>query len=137
MPITKIDMSFLPSSNKQMVALSPEGGKVLHILGDTLTIKVSGEETNGEFAIIHEVSPPQGGPPLHVHHREDEAFYVLDGEYEVQFGDRTIPAVPGSFIFAPRDIPHAFKHDLECSEERIKPEDEFVLELWHYWLQGT
>jgi mannose-6-phosphate isomerase-like protein (cupin superfamily) len=56
------------------------------------------------------VSPPQGGPPLHVHHREDEAFDVLEGEYEVRSGENRIRAVPGSFMLAPREIPHTFRN---------------------------
>lgn len=104
-------MSFFPTAdNLSSVALQPDEGKVFEVLGDTITVKVSGEDTGGAFAIMHDVSPPKGGPPLHVHHREDEAFYVLEGEYEVQCGDHKIHAVPGSFVFAPRDIPHAFRN---------------------------
>ena len=43
---------------------------------------------------------------MHTHHKEDEALYVLEGEYEIQCGDQTVRAKPGSFVFAPRDIPH-------------------------------
>lgn len=104
-------MSFFSSvDNLSSVALQPDEGKVFEVLGDKITVKVSGEDTGGTFAIMHEVSPPRGGPPPHVHHREDEAFYVLEGEYEVQCGDRKIHAVPGSFVFASRDIPHAFRN---------------------------
>jgi mannose-6-phosphate isomerase-like protein (cupin superfamily) len=90
--------------------LRPDEGKVLDVLGEVLTIKVAGEDTDGAYTIIQEVSPPSGGPPLHLHHREDEAFYVLEGEYEVQYGDERISATPGTFIFAPREIPHTFRN---------------------------
>jgi quercetin dioxygenase-like cupin family protein len=53
-------------------------------------------------------TPPQVGPPLHVHQREDEAFYVLEGMYEIRVGGRMIPAPPGTFAFLPRDIPHSY-----------------------------
>lgn len=101
---------FSPVNGLSPTVIDPNEGKVLDILGDTVTIKISGEETGGAYAIMQDASPPKGGPPLHVHHREDEAFYVLEGEYEVRFGDRTIKAVPGAWIFAPRDIPHAFRN---------------------------
>lgn len=102
-------MSFF-NTGKSPFLFRPEEGQVLNVLGEIITVKLSGEQTNGEYAILHEVSPPQGGPPLHIHRREDEAFYVLEGEYEIICGDETIRATPGSFIFAPRDIPHTFRN---------------------------
>ena len=51
-------------------------------------------------------SPPGAGTPLHTHHREDEALYVLEGEHEIQCGDQMVRAGPGLFVFAPRGIPH-------------------------------
>jgi quercetin dioxygenase-like cupin family protein len=103
-------MSFLPTGDKLPIALGPEGGKLLDVLGDIVTVKITGEDTDGAYTIIHTVSPPQGGPPLHIHHREDEAFYVLEGEFEIQCGENKIQAVPGSFVFAPREIPHSFRN---------------------------
>jgi quercetin dioxygenase-like cupin family protein len=104
-------MSFFPpTENLSLVVLQPDQGKAIHVLGDTLSVKVTGAQTDGAMTVIQEASPPQGGPPLHVHHREDEAFYVLEGKYEVQCGDRKIEATPGSFVFAPRAIPHAFRN---------------------------
>jgi hypothetical protein len=56
-----------------------------------------------------EVSTPQGsGPPPHVHEREDELFYVLEGMYEVTVGEEGFEAEGGSMNFAPRGIPHAY-----------------------------
>ncbi len=103
-------MSFLPTGVKFPIVLQPNEGKLLDVLGEIITIKVAGEDTDGLYTILQEVSPPQGGPPLHLHHREDEAFYVLEGEYEVQCGENKIRAVPGSFILAPREIPHTFRN---------------------------
>jgi len=53
--------------------------------------------------------PPGFGPPPHVHHREDEGFYVLEGEFDVTCGDQTWKATPGSFVMLPRGIPHSFQ----------------------------
>ena len=103
-------MSFLPTGDKSPIVLQPDEGKLLDVLGEIITIKVAGEDTDGVYTVLQEVSPPQGGPPLHLHHREDEAFYVLEGEYEVQCGENKIRAVPGSFILAPREIPHTFRN---------------------------
>ncbi len=57
---------------------------------------------------------PGGGPPPHIHHREDEAFFVLEGEISFMLGDRKVVARPGSFIQGPRGIPHAFKNESEA-----------------------
>jgi len=103
-------MSFFPTGDRLPIVLQPDEGKLLDVLGEIITVKVAGEDTGGEYTILHEVSPPQGGPPLHLHHREDEAFYVLEGEYEVRCGENKIRATPGSFILAPREIPHTFRN---------------------------
>ena len=97
-------MSFFRAN--QPVVLAPGEGAHLDVLGDLITLLVSGKQTNGAFTVLSETSPPGGGTPLHTHHKEDEALYVLEGEYEIQCGDQTVRAGPGSFVFAPREIPH-------------------------------
>jgi mannose-6-phosphate isomerase-like protein (cupin superfamily) len=111
-------MSFLPTYDKYPISIKPGEGKVLDVLGEMLTIKVSGKDTGGACAVIEEVSPPSGGPPLHLHHKEDEAFYVLEGEYEIQCGDNKIIASPGTFVFAPSKIPHMFRN-ISAGQGRI------------------
>jgi quercetin dioxygenase-like cupin family protein len=83
-------------------------GRVLSVLGERVTLKLTGEESDGACAMLEIATPPQVGPPLHVHQREDEAFYVLEGMYEIRVGGRMIPAPPGTFAFLPRDIPHSY-----------------------------
>ncbi len=83
-------------------------GLLLSVLGERVTIKLTGDESDGACAAVEISTPPQVGPPLHVHHREDEAFYVLEGMYEIRVGGRMIPAPPGTFAFLPRDIPHSY-----------------------------
>jgi quercetin dioxygenase-like cupin family protein len=78
-------------------------------LGSLMSLKASGEQTGGAFGLIEQVLPPGFAPPLHIHHHEDEAFYLLEGEMSFTCGDQTIRAKPGSFIFFPRDIPHWFR----------------------------
>lgn len=72
-------------------------------LGDS-SLKASGASTGGSFTLIE--SRTSGGAPLHVHTREDEFFYVLEGTLTVQLGDQTFEAGPRSFVFLPRSIPH-------------------------------
>jgi quercetin dioxygenase-like cupin family protein len=70
-----------------------------------------GEQTGGVFTLVEVKVPPGGGPPLHIHHREDEAFFVLEGEMAFTLGDRRIVARPGAFVQGPRGLPHRFKNE--------------------------
>ncbi len=78
--------------------------------GERYTWKVSGAETGEAYALIEAEVPANAGPPLYVHRREDESFYVLAGTYEFRVGDRVIQLGPGSCVFGPRGIPHAYKN---------------------------
>lgn len=78
-------------------------------LSDLASVLVSGEDTNGEFCIVHYSGKKDAGPPLHIHEKEDESFYVLEGEITFFVGDETISAKAGDYVFAPRGIPHTFK----------------------------
>ena len=76
-------------------------------LGGLATIKATGKETDGRYTLV-EVLEPEGEQPLHVHHREDEGFWVLEGELTFEVGEETIKASPGSFLFGPKDVPHRY-----------------------------
>ena len=82
-------MSFFRAN--QPVVLGPGEGTHLDVLGDLITLLVSGNQTNGAFTVLSQTSPPGGGTPLHTHHNEDEALYVLQGEYEIQCGLQLVP----------------------------------------------
>ena len=72
------------------------------------TYKVATSETKGDLFVIEQQNQRRGGPPLHVHHGEDELFYVLDGEYLVQVGDKRYTLTTGDCILGPRGVPHAW-----------------------------
>ena len=76
-------------------------------LGGLATIKATGKQTGGRYTLV-EVLDPEGEGPLHVHHREDEGFWVLEGELTFEIGEETIKASPGSFVFGPKDVPHRY-----------------------------
>ncbi len=90
--------------------IGPGEGRVLQVLGESITVKIGGEQTDGRYAVFEEVSPVGGGPPLHVHRHEDEVFYVLEGELEFQLGDQRFHAKVGSAVFLPKNIPHTFRN---------------------------
>jgi len=83
-------------------------GRALWIAGDLVTIKLTGDETGEAFTAIETTVPPGGGPPLHVHRREDETFFVLEGAITFTVGDMEITAPKGTCAFGPRDTPHRY-----------------------------
>jgi len=91
------------------IALEDGAGEALWFLGGLVTIKAGGDETAGRVAVMEYRAPHGVGSPLHVHRREDEWFYVLDGRLTFWVGGRTISAGPGSFVYGPRDVPHTFE----------------------------
>lgn len=71
-------------------------------------IKVTADQTGGLLSIIEITEPPNTAGPLHVHHREDEGFWILEGDVTFEVGDTTIEAHTGDFAVGPRDIPHRY-----------------------------
>jgi quercetin dioxygenase-like cupin family protein len=74
-----------------------------------ITILADASDTNGSLGVVEVASPGGAVPPLHVHHREDEAFYVIEGDYTVLIGDEVIAASPGTWVWGPRDLPHGYQ----------------------------
>jgi mannose-6-phosphate isomerase-like protein (cupin superfamily) len=83
-------------------------GQAVWFLRNRVTVKATSADTAGAFGLIETVLAPGFSPPLHVHHREDEAFWVLEGEVTMRCGERTFHAGPGAFAFLPRGVPHTF-----------------------------
>lgn len=90
---------------------APSGeGKSVWLVGDLLTVKLESEDTGGACSLVEETSPPQGGPPPHIHHNVDETLYVLEGEVEFMAGEQTIPASVGAAVYIPRGTLHTFRN---------------------------
>lgn len=88
----------------------PAGGGIPTWPLDALdVIKVTGDQTGGRFGLVEAHERKGSGPPWHVHEREDEGYYVLEGEYTFFVGDDRIPAPAGTWVFCPRGIPHTFR----------------------------
>jgi mannose-6-phosphate isomerase-like protein (cupin superfamily) len=77
-------------------------------LATRMTVLASVETTDGALGLIDCLVPPGFSPPLHVHSREDEPMYVIEGRVRYQIGDGSFEAGPGSFVFLPRGVPHTF-----------------------------
>ncbi len=95
----------------QLIHVQPGEGPAFSAVGDVYRILATGEQTGGAYALSEARVLPGGGPPPHIHHREDEAFFVLEGEITFLLGDRKVVAKPGTFIQGPRGVPHAFKNE--------------------------
>jgi len=90
------------------IALGPGEGESLWFLGFHTSIKASAETTAGRVDVIEHLAPRGAGSPLHVHTREDEWFYVIEGGLTFWVGGQVIDAPAGSFVYGPRQIPHTF-----------------------------
>ena len=78
--------------------------------GDLYTFLTTGEETDGAFFVMEALVPPGGGPPPHIHNREDEALYILEGECKVQIDEETFVATAGDSVTLPLGSKHCFKN---------------------------
>jgi quercetin dioxygenase-like cupin family protein len=93
----------------QTKVLAPGGGLRLRSgPGRDLVFKVTGEDTGGAFDYFTVEVAPKGGPPLHVHHNQQETIHVLKGRYKIQIGDEAFHCEEGGFAYLPSGVPHAF-----------------------------
>jgi len=88
--------------------LDANEGEAFLLLGMLETIKISGEDTGGQFGLLEIVVRAGDGSPWHVHPDEDEWFYVLDGAFTFHVGDAELNLPAGGFAFGPKGIPHTF-----------------------------
>jgi quercetin dioxygenase-like cupin family protein len=87
--------------------------------GSLMRIKARAETTNGALGLVDAQFYRGFGPPLHVHSREDEAMYVLEGEIRFRQGDDEFVAGPGSWVWQPRGVPHAFKVESDAARALV------------------
>jgi quercetin dioxygenase-like cupin family protein len=78
--------------------------------GDGVAILASGKDTNGAYAQVEGALAPGGEAPAHIHHHEDETFYVLEGSIELRVGEATYLARPGDYLQVPRGTVHALRN---------------------------
>lgn len=89
--------------------LGPGEGTPVWFLDNLMVVKATAQTTNGAFGLLESIVPPGASPPMHIHHREDEAFWVLEGTLTIVCGGRSYHAPAGSFAFLPRGVPHTFR----------------------------
>ena len=96
-------------ATKHRYALAREEGETLWFLGVPTRVIATAEQTGGAFGLIEHVIPAGGESPWHVHHAEDEAFYVVEGQMTFLCGEQKVRAGAGTFVYGPREIPHGFR----------------------------
>lgn len=89
--------------------LAPGEGQAVWFLGTLMTVKAEAARTDGAYMVVECLLAPGFGPPPHLHHRDDEAFYILEGELSGFCGDREWQGGPGTFVFLPRGLQHGFR----------------------------
>jgi quercetin dioxygenase-like cupin family protein len=89
----------------------PAEGRTIAVVGDVYRYLVSGDETGGKYALMEAFVGPGGGPPPHIHSREAEGFYILDGEITFNVEGKRIVAGPGMFASVPIGALHSFKNE--------------------------
>jgi mannose-6-phosphate isomerase-like protein (cupin superfamily) len=91
--------------------LGPDDGETTWFLGTRMTVKATAQTTGGSFGLIDVRLAAGFSPPMHIHHQEDESFWVLEGSFTFVCDGQSYQAGPGSFVYLPRGLPHTFRVD--------------------------
>src|SRR5262245_13763661 len=97
----------------QPTVRKPGEGRTIAVVGDVYRFLAVGADTGGKYALWEAIVGPGGGPPPHVHSREEEGFYILEGEISFLAGDQRLVAGQGTFINMPVGTPHTFKNETD------------------------
>jgi quercetin dioxygenase-like cupin family protein len=103
----------------RLVVRLPGEGKAIAVVGDVYRFLATGDETDGRYAMWEAIVPPGGGPPPHVHSREEESFFILEGEITFQIGDQVQVAKPGTFANMPAGVPHSFTNESDLPARMV------------------
>jgi mannose-6-phosphate isomerase-like protein (cupin superfamily) len=96
---------------KPAVIRKTNEGRTIALVGDIYRFLATGEDTNGKYTLLEAIVPPGSGPPPHVHSREEEGFYILEGEITFTIDGKRLVAGPGMFANMPVGTPHSFKNE--------------------------
>lgn len=98
------------STFSQPLIIQPGAGYDLHAFGNVLSVMLDGEQTNGLLSIMTELTPPGGGPPLHIHSREDEIFLVTEGRISYFVNGKWTEVGVGGVVYLPVGVPHCYRN---------------------------
>ena len=97
------------TTNKVMF-VPADTGEAYWVMGTLFTYLITGAGSGGSYFTLIVDLGPEAGPPPHIHHLEEEQFYVLEGHLTYSVGDQTFPVNPGDFIHIPRETVHSFRN---------------------------
>lgn len=97
----------------------PTEGRTIAVVGDLYRFLATGDETDGKYAMFEAIVPPGGGPPPHIHSREEESFLILEGEITFTVNDEKIVATAGTFANMPVGSLHSFKNATDKTARMI------------------
>jgi quercetin dioxygenase-like cupin family protein len=106
--ITRGSSMTMTKSARATVVRAGKGQSVRWGPAGVVRVVAASEPTDESFSIVEVTEPPGSAAPLHVHHGEAEAFYILDGTIELTCGDQQLTASAGDFVYTPRDVPHKY-----------------------------
>ncbi|HTL44905.1 MAG TPA: cupin domain-containing protein [Vicinamibacterales bacterium] len=104
MAVTQTD-----AATRAVVMRSGEGQTLRWGPSARVRILAGARSTDGAFSVVEAIEPAGSGAPLHVHHGEAEAFYILEGTVELTCGDQRVTASAGDFVHTPKDVPHKYR----------------------------
>ena len=93
----------------RFIISGPGEGRKVHVFGVVLTLRLPSSASGGDFAVWEEAAPPGSGPPRHIHHRMDETFQILEGDYQLWCDGQIHELGPGAMALIPKGRPHAFR----------------------------
>lgn len=99
----------MKSNAEQWIVHLPGQGRAIDMGAFSMSLKADKADTNGAFTLLEATEPPNFGPPMHVHDAAGEAFYVLEGEYNIFIEDREYQCPAGSFVYIPAGVIHGFR----------------------------
>ena len=105
----------------KIVHVPPGGGHKFWVFGDLDIIKAASADTGGEMTFVETVVPPRSGPPLHIHERESESIYVLEGEVRVRANGLDFVLPQGGFTYMPANSVHLFENTLDTRAHPPSP----------------
>ena len=125
----------MESDNPQPIFVPAHSGKVLEFLA--VTHKLTGQQTGGAYYLFESVFGPEDGNQLHVHRREDEVGYVLEGALEIRLADQTVVVEAGSVAHLPKNIPHAIRNPLKTPSRYLFMTIPAGLDQWFDALEAS
>jgi mannose-6-phosphate isomerase-like protein (cupin superfamily) len=133
-----VDRGQTPKRRSQGFLVAADGDRsdaALFFLNGRFDCKVSAEDTGGDLCIYDTIRTSRGGPPLHVHHDQDEWFFVREGEFVFQIGEDRFRLRAGDSVFGPRKVPHAFANVTEQGKLMIVYQPAGTIE--QFFLDGS